>query len=45
VQLDLECRPCSVFGNKECYRGDYACLMNIKPQMVLDRVLSLTSRE
>lgn len=45
VQLDLECRPCSVFGNKECYRGDYACLMNIKPQMVLDKVLSLTSRD
>jgi len=23
---DLPCRPCSVFGNKSCYRGDLACL-------------------
>ncbi len=45
LQIDLECRPCSVFGNKECYRGDYACLMNIKPQMVLDKVFSITSRD
>jgi len=44
LQLDMECRPCSVFGNKECFRGDYACLMNITPQMVLDKVLSLTSK-
>ena len=25
---DLTCRPCSVFGDKECYRGDWACLEN-----------------
>ena len=23
---DLACRPCSVFGNKPCFRGDLACL-------------------
>src|SRR5690606_39123023 len=23
---DLTCRPCSVFGNKPCFRGDYARL-------------------
>lgn len=23
---DLTCRPCSVFGNKPCFRGDLACL-------------------
>jgi len=38
IQSDLSCRPCSVFGNKECFRGDYACLMNIKPDDVLDRI-------
>ena len=27
VQIkDLTCRPCSVFGDKECYRGHWACL-------------------
>ena len=23
---DLTCRPCSVFGNRPCFRSDYACL-------------------
>ncbi|CAI9430110.1 Lipopolysaccharide core biosynthesis protein [Candidatus Ornithobacterium hominis] len=27
VQLEnLSCRPCSVFGNKTCWRGDLACM-------------------
>ena len=26
VQVDLPCRPCSVYGNKPCSRKDYACL-------------------
>ena len=29
VEIDpevLTCRPCSVFGKKPCFRGDYACL-------------------
>lgn len=29
VQTDLSCRPCSIFGNKPCFRGDYACLTRI----------------
>lgn len=35
VQIDLPCRPCSIFGNKPCYRGDYACLYGIKPKDVI----------
>lgn len=23
---DLTCRPCSIYGNKPCWRGDWACL-------------------
>ncbi|MGN0282419.1 MAG: glycosyltransferase family 9 protein [Prevotella sp.] len=38
VQLDLPCRPCSIFGNKPCLRGDYACLRNISPEQVLERI-------
>jgi len=38
VQDDIECRPCSVFGNKVCWRGDYACLHNIDPQEILVKV-------
>ena len=40
VQLEgLDCRPCSVFGNKPCRLGDYRCLQ-IPPQMVVDKVLN-----
>ena len=40
VQLtDLTCRPCSVFGDKECYREDYACLEELKIQQIIDKVL------
>ncbi|MDR3184869.1 MAG: glycosyltransferase family 9 protein [Prevotellaceae bacterium] len=34
VQIELPCRPCSVFGNKPCYRGDYAC-MNIPEEILI----------
>jgi ADP-heptose:LPS heptosyltransferase len=26
VQLQMDCRPCSIFGNKKCLHGDYRCL-------------------
>ncbi|RKE78546.1 MULTISPECIES: glycosyltransferase family 9 protein [unclassified Chryseobacterium] len=35
---DLSCRPCSVFGDKECYRGDWACLEEFNIQKVVDRI-------
>lgn len=38
VQLDLECRPCSIFGQKPCQRGDYACLKNIPPERIVERI-------
>ncbi len=38
VQLDMVCRPCSVFGNKPCFRGDYHCLRGISPQRIIDKV-------
>lgn len=38
VQLDMTCRPCSVFGNKPCIRGDYHCLHGISPQLIIDRI-------
>ncbi len=41
VQIDLECRPCSVFGNKPCHRGDFACMMRISPAMVLNRIMNV----
>ncbi|PWN64898.1 glycosyl transferase [Chryseobacterium oncorhynchi] len=35
---DLSCRPCSVFGDKECYRGDWACLAEFNIQKVIQAV-------
>lgn len=38
VQIDLSCRPCSVFGQKPCFRGDYACLNRIAPELIIEKV-------
>ena len=35
IQLDLPCRPCSVYGNKPCSRGDYACMNGITSEQVI----------
>lgn len=35
---DLTCRPCSVFGDKECYRGDWACLEEIDIQKIINLI-------
>jgi len=38
IGIDLPCRPCSVFGNKPCLRGDMACMNNINPQEIVKKV-------
>ncbi|HSN62280.1 MAG TPA: glycosyltransferase family 9 protein, partial [Ferruginibacter sp.] len=38
VQADLYCRPCSVFGNKPCYRGDLACMQMISTEMLIQKI-------
>lgn len=43
VQLDMQCRPCSVYGKKPCWRGDYACLWNIKPEQVIAKIEGIIS--
>lgn len=40
IQLDLPCRPCSILGNKPCYRGDWACV-NIRPEGIVDKLLQI----
>lgn len=40
VQLPLPCRPCSVFGEKPCYRGDMLCLTAIRPDMIYSRIFN-----
>lgn len=38
VQLPMTCRPCSVFGNKACFRADYYCLRGIPPALILKHI-------
>lgn len=44
VQTDLPCRPCSIFGNRPCHRGDYACMTQISPEQIADRIDEVLAR-
>lgn len=44
IQLDLPCRPCSVFGNKPCLRKDYACLNRILPEKIVQETERLLKK-
>ena len=35
---ELPCRPCSVFGDKPCFRGDKMCMASIAPEQVWSAV-------
>jgi ADP-heptose:LPS heptosyltransferase len=45
VQIDLYCRPCSVFGNKPGYRGDLLCLHSIFPLTIYNKVMENLRQE
>ena len=38
VQVELDCRPCSIYGQKPCLRGDYACMNMIKPEIIVEKI-------
>ena len=38
AQSDLPCRPCSIFGNKPCQRGDWACLHTMTARKLYERI-------
>lgn len=43
IQIPVEalpCRPCSVYGNKVCHRGDWACLNGIDIQNIMAQIES-----
>lgn len=35
---DLSCRPCSIYGDKACYRNDYACMHSIAPEKIVREI-------
>lgn len=44
IQLEMDCRPCSVYGNKECMWGDYRCMNNIEPERVIKKIEDIIYR-
>ena len=42
---NLECQPCSAFGQKPCRYGDYRCLRAITPEMALEKIESLLAEK
>lgn len=41
IQLDLDCRPCGIYGENECRYGDFRCLRRISPEHIARRVVDL----
>ena len=39
IQLDMDCRPCSITGDKPCKFGDFRCLKNIPPEYITQHVI------
>ena len=39
IQLDMDCRPCSITGDKPCRYGDYRCLKNMSPEYIVQHVI------
>ena len=42
---DLECQPCSAFGQRPCRYGDNRCLRAITPEMALEKIESLLAEK
>ncbi len=38
IELNLPCRPCSIYGNKDCWRGDLACMHGISPETIVAKL-------
>ncbi|MCK5824741.1 MAG: glycosyltransferase family 9 protein [Ichthyobacteriaceae bacterium] len=38
AQINMNCRPCSVFGDKDCYKTTYECLEKIPVSLIVDKV-------
>ena len=46
LQADLDCRPCSIFGNKKCVRKvKYECMHLLTPQLLFKTVMRVAQRK
>lgn len=39
LQEEMTCRPCSIYGNKPCFRKDHACMNNLAPERVISFIV------
>jgi len=44
VQIELSCRPCSVYGSKPCYRKNTECMEKITQEMVIEKLNAIIHR-
>lgn len=42
IGTEMDCRPCSIYGNKPCKYGSYPCMLGIKPETVAAKVLNIS---
>lgn len=45
VQAQMPCRPCSIYGNRPCPRGDYACMAAIAPGQIVEKIERVLSEK
>ena len=41
ISLDMDCRPCSIYGERDCRHGDYPCMRGITPERIVNYVVGL----
>ncbi|MCR5312099.1 MAG: glycosyltransferase family 9 protein [Bacteroidaceae bacterium] len=44
MQVDIPCRPCSIYGNKPCKYGDLRCMNGIRPVEIVERVTQILKK-
>lgn len=45
VGIEMACRPCSIFGNQACYRGDFACMQGIEPEVIVNKIKQILANK
>ena len=43
LSLNLSCQPCTIAGSPGCKKGDFACMNNLTPDTVVNKIISLIS--
>lgn len=41
IVANIDCQPCSAYGNKPCKFGDWRCMKPISPESVCDKILNI----